>query len=240
MQQSSPFLRLPFKFDAARLAQDYQILRSANWLPHYNNQAHEGAWNCLPLRSAGGHDAHIMAEASEIFADTHWLQHCPYFIEVLSQFKCEKLAVRLMSLAAGARIRPHRDLGGGLEDGIARLHIPIITCPDIIFIIDGITVHFAQAECWYMNANCEHAVINPSALEQIHLVVDCVPNTWLTEVFLKAGWRAKPTSKYADPNINDDNVDLVIASLLANHDVTSQRLAQELLSQKNSTDIPQV
>lgn len=230
--QATPYLCLPLQYDLQRLQQDYLRLRNAEWLAHYNQQACQGDWNCLPLRAAGGRHNDIYADNGEDYHDTQWLLQCPYFCEVLQQLDCEKIAVRLMSLAAGARILPHRDPGGGFEDGVARLHIPIITDPAIHFVIDGEVVHFSAAKCWYMNANCLHAVENPSALERIHLVIDCVPNEWLRRCFIEAGWRANPENKYGDVNINDGNIDFIIAALQAQNNPTSLRLAQDLLTKK--------
>lgn len=232
--QATAFLRLPFEYHLPALQADYTRLRHANWLPHYNQQAHQGDWTCLPLRAAAGRSDNIYAENGEAYADTEWLKHSPYFSEILHQFACEKIAVRLMSLAAGAHILPHRDPGGGFEDGVARLHIPIITDPAIHFVIDGVTVHFSAAHCWYMNANCLHAVTNPSTIDRIHLVIDCIPNPWLREVFLNAGWRENAKSRYGNASINDDNVAQIIDALLSRGDATSIQLARDLQAQKNA------
>lgn len=232
--QATAFLRLPFEYQLAALQADYARVLHANWLPHYNQQAHQGDWNCLPLRAASGRSDNIYADNGEAYADTEWLSLCPYFAEILHQFACEKIAVRLMSLAAGARILAHRDPGGGFEDGVARLHIPIITDPRIHFVIDGETVHFSAGHCWYMNANCLHAVTNPSPINRIHLVIDCIPNPWLREVFLNAGWRENAPAYYGDTSVNDDNVAQIIDALLSRGDATSMQLARELQVRKNA------
>lgn len=228
--QATAYLRLPFEFELSRLQQDYRRLSQLQWQAHYNQQAHQGDWTCLPLRAAGGRDYDIYADNGESYQDTQWLKLCPYFCEVLQQFACEKIAVRLMSLAAGARILPHRDPGGGFEDGVARLHIPIITDPRIHFILDGEAVHFSAAQCWYMNANCLHAVENPSDVERIHLVIDCIPNAWLRTVFTNAGWRENPASYFGDSNISEQNLTEVIAALRAQGNNAANILAQELLT----------
>lgn len=232
--QATAFLQLPFVYQADLLLADYQRLQSARWLAHYNQQAHQGDWTCLPLRAAAGQIDNIYADNGDAYADTEWLKLCPYFSEILQQLACEKIAVRLMSLAAGARILPHRDPGGGFEDGVARLHIPIVTDPAIEFVIDGMAIHFSAAKCWYMNANCLHEVNNPSAINRVHLVIDCIPNPWLREVFSKAGWRENTPAYYGDPNINEHNIEQVIAALLQRGDSCSNQLAQDLQARKNA------
>lgn len=230
--QATRWLQLPPTFDLALLKQDLNFIRGQHWQDHYNQQAHQGKWSCLPLRSANGEVNNIAATADH-FLDTPFLQACPYFQLVLNSFACEKIAVRLMSLAAGARILPHRDAGGGFEDGVARLHIPIITAPEVVFTIDGECVHFRAGQTWYMNANCLHAVENNSPLERIHLVIDCVPNPWLQELFAQAGWIANSPPKYGDPTINDENVQSVIATLQQNPSPAAQQMAQMLAARAN-------
>jgi quercetin dioxygenase-like cupin family protein len=214
-RQATHWLRLPPAFDVERLRADLDTAAAWHWQAHYNDRAHRGSWTSIALRSASGEAVDIQAWEGADFMDTALLAHCPYFREVLASFACEKKAVRLMALAAGAEIMPHRDRGGSLEDGLARLHIPIVTDPKAVFTLDGEEVHFSAGATWYMNANCLHAVRNGSAHARVHLVLDCVPNDWLVALFGRSGWRATPAPKYGDPNIDDANVGAVIAALRA-------------------------
>lgn len=226
--QATRWLRLPQQFEVAALQADLARLRSASWLAHYNNQAHQGDWLCLPLRSAGGRTDDIFAASGSDFQDTPWLADSPYFRFVLDSFACDKIAVRLMSLAPGARILPHRDAGGSFEDGVARLHIPIQTTPQVLFEIDGESVHFGVGQTWYMNANCLHAVRNDSAQERIHFVLDCVPNPWLRALFEDAGWCPNPPPLFDDPSIHLGNVQQVLQNLDADPSPAAQQLAAKL------------
>lgn len=226
--QATRYLRLPFDFDVEALQQDLQRIQNPVWLDHYNDSAHQKRWACLPLRSLGGSMQAIVAQNEGNFMDTPLLAECPYFQQVLAGFACKTTAVRLMTLAAGGRILPHSDPGGGFEDGVARLHIPIITDPRVLFHIDGETIHFSAGHTWYMNANCTHAVDNNSDIERIHLVIDCIPNDWLRQVFVDAGWVPNPPPKYGDPGITDDNVAAVIAQLSSSDNTQAQQLATRL------------
>jgi quercetin dioxygenase-like cupin family protein len=226
--QATRFLRLPFDFDVDALQQDLQRMQNPVWLDHYNDSAHLKRWACLPLRSLDGSMQAIAAQNEGNFLDTPLLAECPCFQQVLAGFACETTAVRLMTLAAGGRILPHVDPGGGFEDGVARLHVPIITDPRVLFHIDGETIHFSAGQTWYMNANCTHAVDNDSEIERIHLVIDCIPNDWLRQVFIDAGWAPNPPPKYGDPGITDDNVAAVIAQLISSNNTQAQQLAARL------------
>jgi len=208
-----PYLKLPFSFDVAKLQLDLALAVRSPWIKHFNIQAYEKDWSCIPLRSVGGRIDHILPIDSEEFQDTEILEQCAYFREVIAQFQCEKASIRLMSLAAGGVIKEHRDAGSSLEDGITRLHIPIQTTPEVIFTIDHIPVHFSAGDTWYLNASCLHGVRNASQHARVHLMLDCVSNSWLEQVFSQAGWIPRPQARYPDPSIHDGNVAEVIARL---------------------------
>ncbi len=208
-----PYLKLPFSFDVAKLQHDLALAVRSPWIKHFNIQAYEKDWSCIPLRSVGGRIDHILPIDSEEFQDTEILEQCAYFREVIAQFQCEKTSIRLMSLAAGGMIKEHRDAGSSLEDGITRLHIPIQTTPEVIFTIDHTPVHFSAGDTWYLNASCLHGVRNDSQHARVHLMLDCVSNSWLEQVFSQAGWIPRPQARYPDPSIHDGNVTEVIARL---------------------------
>jgi len=228
MSDATRWLRLPPVFEPARLQAELDTALASHWQAHYNDRAYRGGWTSIALRSASGAAGDIQAREDADFSDTGLLGCCPYFREVLDSFTCEKKAVRLMALAAGAEIKPHRDRGGSLEDGLARLHIPIVTDPAVLFTLDGEDVHFSAGATWYMNANCLHAVRNGSARERVHLVLDCVPNDWLLALFGRSGWQAAPAPKYGDPNITDANAAAVIARLRASDLPAATALAAHL------------
>jgi quercetin dioxygenase-like cupin family protein len=236
MSAATRWLRLPPAFDLERLRADLDTAAAWHWRAHYNDRAHRGRWSSIALRSASGQAGDIQAWEGADFADTVVLERCAYFREVVDSFACEKKAVRLMALAPGAEIKPHRDRGGSIEDGLARLHIPIVTDPAVLFTLDGEAVHFGAGATWYMNANCLHAVRNGSAVERVHLVLDCVPNGWLLALFERSGWTPAPSPKYGDPNITDANVGAVIAALRASGLPAAAALAKSLKAEYSYSD----
>jgi hypothetical protein len=223
------YLRLPLAFDIDRLQQEVQGIHAHEWIDHFNTTAYEHGWSCVPLRSVGGESRHIMPVESTAFADTAILARCPYVREVIGAFACETTSVRFMALASGACIQPHRDPKTALEDGITRLHIPIQTHPEVLFHIDGEAVHFSAGHTWYLNASCEHAVVNPSPWARVHLMMDCVTNPWLESVFLAAGGVRRPGTGYPDPNIHDGNVLEIIDQLRTLEGAAAQDWADQLL-----------
>jgi mannose-6-phosphate isomerase-like protein (cupin superfamily) len=67
-----------------------------------------------------------------------------------------------------------------------RLHIPVVTNPEVEFVLNGVRVEMKEGECWYHNFNLPHRVANRGTVDRVHLVLDCVLNDWLREVLLSA------------------------------------------------------
>lgn len=222
------YLKLPLSFDAALLEQDLARIAPQHWANHFNTNAYDNGWRGVALRSVGGQTTSLIPVHDAAFSDTPVLAACPYFAQVLAQFECEKSSVRLLALDAGGVIKPHRDSGTSLEGGITRLHVPIQTSSQVTFCIDGEQVHFAPGHTWYLNASCEHSAHNPTATSRIHLVLDCVTNPWLEQLFVAAGGTLAPAHPYPDANVNDTNVISVIANLRATGHASGLRLAEQL------------
>lgn len=224
----STWLQLPLHFDVARMQRDSDQFAAGEWISHFNTGAYDQGWSCVPLRSPGGATDHIMPVDGAAYAGTPQLARCPGLREVLASFACEINSARLLALAPGALIRAHRDAGTSLADGLIRIHIPIHTSPQVLFTIDGETVHFTAGHAWYMDASCLHAVHNQGSAPRIHLVLDCVTNAWLEALFAAAGFVPKARPKYGDANIHDGNVQAIIAQLRAVPTPASLTLASEL------------
>jgi len=174
-------LRLPLTFEASRLQADLGRVWQGEFIPHFNKAYYQGDWSVVPLRSIGGRSDQIYPDPTRTdeFQDTELLARCDYVREVLAQIHCPLQAVRFLRLAAGSVIREHRDFRLGFEDGEVRLHIPVVTNPDVEFIIDGRRVVMAEGECWYNNFNQPHSVANRGTADRIHLVIDCGVSEWL-------------------------------------------------------------
>ena len=238
MLHKTCFLKLPYSFDIARLKNDLAKIEEIDWIAHFNTSAYENEWRCVPLRSMQGRTDHIISLSDVPYADTTLLDRCPYFREVIDTFQCEKMSVRLMAMGPGSRIKMHKDQGTSFEDGIARLHVPIVTTPEVCFSIDDEKVHFAAGHTWYLNASCLHGVRNDSPDPRIHLMLDCLVNPWLEKLFLDAGFEPDGKPKYGDPSINDHNVADIIASLAALKDGAGMQLAAKLAAIRDADQKP--
>lgn len=181
-------LRLPLRFDAARLQEDLGRLSPEDWVPHFNKGYYQGEWSGVALRAIGGNPLKLYPDptAPEAFADTPMLARLPAVREALGVFACPLLSARLLKLAAGARIREHRDYNLGYADGEVRIHIPITSNPEVEFHLSGQRVPFSTGECWYLDFNLPHRVENRGSTDRVHLVVDCVLDDWLRALFARA------------------------------------------------------
>ncbi len=178
------FLKLPFQFSVDKLTRDLESALSKRWIAHFNTEGYDGAWNSLPLYAPNGNSKNIFALSdSDPIIPTEELENCPYFKEVIQQFECPLLSVRLLRLAVGAKIKPHRDYKLGYEDNCFRLHIPISTNPEVTFTLDDTNLKMLPGECWYTNVNYVHSVSNLGEEDRIHLVIDGERNAWSDELF---------------------------------------------------------
>jgi ribosomal protein S18 acetylase RimI-like enzyme len=188
-------IKLPLQFDASRLQADLARITAAEFVPHFNTAYYQGDWSAVPLRSIGGRLDHIYPDptAKNAFADTPLLARCDYIREALATLRCPQQAVRFLRLKTGSIIKEHCDHELGFEDGEVRLHIPVITNPDVEFVLNQERVIMNEGECWYLNVNRPHRVANRGTTDRVHLVVDCVVNDWLRDSLKGAAAEAKKT-----------------------------------------------
>jgi mannose-6-phosphate isomerase-like protein (cupin superfamily) len=178
--------KLPFDFDPQSLQRDLRRLAHVDWIDHFVEQNYEGSWTVIPLRGPK-HAVHpVMMIYSDPgcteFADTPFLDACPYFQEVMESFQCQINAVRLMRLTPGSVIKEHIDYDLALEDGNARMHIPITTGPKVEFSLNNRRIVMNEGECWYLRLSDPHTVSNSGNEDRVHLVIDASVNAWLREL----------------------------------------------------------
>lgn len=180
-------LRLPLRFDSARLAADLARLAATPWTSHVVKQNYDGDWAVIPLRAIAG-ERHplrmIYADpACDTFEDTPWLAACPYFREVMDAFHCPLRNVRLMRLAAGSVIKEHADPALSFEEGTVRLHIPVLTHDGVEFLLNRRRVVLEAGSCWYLRLSDPHSIANRGPTDRVHLVIDASRNDWLEGLF---------------------------------------------------------
>jgi hypothetical protein len=161
------FIRLPLRFDAQRLAEEVHAMPREAWQAHPLGYAGNSA---VPLISVGGENNDYFAGA---MAETAWLRQSPYLRQVLASFRVVFGRSRLMGLAGGSEVPRHCDTNYHWFTRV-RIHVPIITFPDVSFHGQEQVVHMAAGESWIFDNWRAHHVVNPTPHLRVHLVADTV------------------------------------------------------------------
>lgn len=96
----------------------------------------------------------------------------PLVMNLMSYVGGERLGrVMINKLKPGGRIYPHPDTEEH-ANYYSRFHIVLQSGPGALFRAEDERVHMGTGEIWWFNNKVEHEVINNSADDRIHMVVD--------------------------------------------------------------------
>jgi hypothetical protein len=165
MRLPKPFYRLPVTFDVERLRAEVNALPGAAWVSHPNEI--EGNSSVRLISAGGGENDDVGGEMSP----TPHLRQCPYIRQVLASFGVVWSRSRLMRLAAGAIVPDHADINYHWFSRV-RIHIPVITRPEVRFHCGDASVHMQAGEAWIFDNWRRHRVENPTDEDRVHLVAD--------------------------------------------------------------------
>lgn len=165
MDIARPFIRLPFSFDADRLAEEINRIPGSAWMVHPSRLRGNSAV-ALISRDGGDND-----EFEGSMSMTPHLRSCEYLQQVMASFDEVLGRSRLMRLAGGAEVAMHVDFNYHWYSRV-RIHIPVITNPGVTFFCADQQVHMKAGESWIFNSWRRHRVINDSNQDRIHLVID--------------------------------------------------------------------
>jgi hypothetical protein len=163
-------VQLTASSDVNRLLTDWDKLTSAVQHPQ-PGQYHDDGWRGISLVAPGG----LATWAGACLpvglrpAKTPLLDGARQFEELLDSLSCVVESARLLTLLPGESIRPHRDNLTNLRSGVARLHVPIITHPDVQFVVAGVRYTLEPGSLWYADFAKPHAVYNPTNTPRVHL-----------------------------------------------------------------------
>src|SRR5690349_9604657 len=169
MKLTKPFCRLPVRFDVERLRYEIGAIPADAWARHPSGYAGNSALRLIT--AAGGENDDVSGEMKPTAA----LGRCPYLQQVLGSFGVVWSRSRLMRLAAHSQVPPHCDVNYHWHYRV-RIHIPIITFPQVRFNCGGQSVHMAAGEAWIFDNWRPHSVDNPTDHDRIHLVADTMGN----------------------------------------------------------------
>ena len=206
--------KLSLEFESQDLVHDLQKCLEYPFIDHFNKRDYNGSWQSISLRSLDGTYDNIFAYGSDTqtFSDTPLLAKCPYFQKIITSFKCQKQSIRLLNLKSKSRIKEHVDYKLAYEEGAFRIHIPIITNEQVAFHLNNRKLTMRQGECWYANFSLSHKVENNGHTDRIHLVMDCLRNSWSDRLFRRNGYDFS-LEKYENPVMDTETTLKVIKEL---------------------------
>jgi hypothetical protein len=96
----------------------------------------------------------------------------PIVFALMNTVAGERLGrVMINKIVPGGRIFPHADTPMH-ADYYSRFHVVLQSQPGVVFRCGGEQVYMAPGEVWWFNNKLEHEVVNNSADDRIHMIVD--------------------------------------------------------------------
>jgi hypothetical protein len=159
------FFRLPVRFDVERLRAEVEALPADAWSHHPNE--FEGN-TAARLITVGGTQNDLVGGEMR---PTPALLASPYLQQILASFGTVWSRSRLMRIAGGGSVPQHSDMNYHWFYRV-RVHIPVVTRPEVRFHCADQSVHMAAGEAWVFDNWRPHKVLNPASDARIHLVAD--------------------------------------------------------------------
>ena len=181
MRLQRPFCRLPIRFDAAKLREEIEAVPASAWSAHPSGYAGNSALRLITAHGGANDDV------TGPMRPTAALQACPYLQQVLGSFGVVWSRSRLMKLGAGGKVPQHSDVDYHWYYRV-RIHIPVITFPEVKFHCGGQTVHMAAGESWIFDNWRQHSVDNDASQDRIHLVADTMGNERFWDLAARGQW----------------------------------------------------
>jgi hypothetical protein len=164
--------RLRRVYEVERLRRDLEAVAAVERRPQ-PGPYHAGEWTGISIRAAGG-EANVAPSFPSLlpYAFTELAARTPYFREIVDGLECPVQVVRLLALPPGGHIKRHTDFFTNFQFGLLRLHLPIITNPDVEFMIADQRCNWQPGELWYGDFSQPHSVKNAGGVTRFHLVID--------------------------------------------------------------------
>lgn len=174
MKLDHALIRLPLSVDVAPLVAEVSALPESAWRSHPDGYPGNSA-ALLISQNGDPADDRTFGE----MAPTPLLRACPALAGLLAGLGCELGRTRLMRLDPGAEVAEHVDARPYWWAHL-RLHVPILTHPEVRFYCGYESAHMAAGELWIFDTWRPHRVVNGGPGPRVHLVCDTVgsPELW--------------------------------------------------------------
>ena len=119
------------------------------------------------------HELEDLVKPVENHIAAFYRQQKPHILESRRDQKPYFARIILVMLKAGGVISKHKD-GSPSMRRCHRIHLPLVTNPEVIFDVGEASVSMAEGELWEINNRREHAVANNGDRDRIHIILDYV------------------------------------------------------------------
>ena len=179
MRLPHPITQLPIAFDAEALAAEVARLPGDAWVPHPDKLPGNAAVRLITP------DGGPTEGVSGRMRPTPHLLASPHMMEVLAAVGSVWGRARLMRITAGSTVPPHIDTNFYWRKHV-RLHVPIVTNPQVSFHCAAQAVHMGAGECWVLDTFRSHHVRNDGPAARVHMVFDTVGDGRLWDLIAAA------------------------------------------------------
>lgn len=173
--------RLLGELDQLQSAHDFELRTGYGDRKYTSVYRNTRGWSTVGIRTlhgwkgAKGNQLRTLKPGMK-FKWTEAAQTMPYLMSYLNGLNTKLYLIRIMKLKAGGVIATHRD-GKAFRDRqvMLRCHIPLVTHPDVEFVVAGKSYHLEAGHLWFTRVDKTHAVYNHSNVDRVHIVIDMAP-----------------------------------------------------------------
>lgn len=173
--------------DTSKIEQHVNALTSEQWIEwdlRQNRYKVHSATESYPFMfSEYGEEPKVYNQDTEM-----WKVVKPVIDRLQEFYNRQAGAIVLVKLKPRTNIIPHTD-GGWFVD-THRVHIPIVTHPDILFSLAGKKIHLKKGWIYELNNIVMHGVENPTDVARVHLMIDMLPKRVLNHAIEKSPLRS--------------------------------------------------
>ncbi len=226
MKLNTEFYRLPLRFDPAQLRQELSH-RETDWVSHFLSAAGNTS---IIMVSVGGTFNHDFAISGQI-KPTAFLEHCPYFRQVLKALNSPISRCRLTRLTGATETPAQINCN---YHGFRRVsvYVPIVTNPLVKLFCNNKSIQMAAGEAWIFDHTQQHWMINGATQDGIHLIIETKGSSALEKMLAQAEQPYGPDHRPNNLPVQD------ISYLPNNHSqIDSEPYCFEVLTHKEVSEL---
>lgn len=169
--------RLPLRVDARQIRAEVDALPAQLWGSRGGRGGVHDRAAAVWLRGHAPAERRDTLDERETFASLPTLREL-----VMSTIAAPPMRCLLARLPAASSVPAHTDNGPYFARTV-RVHVPVITSPEVVMYADGLVYHMQPGEVWALNNSAIHGVLNDDPVQaRTHMIVDFLPSEGLLEL----------------------------------------------------------